>query len=251
MRRLFNNIKHHKNWLAYLGYKYLTKRNRSFTFKHRCGMSFEIPARMMQTYKECFFDETYTKGLPSKLAARGFKTVVDVGANVGFFSLYTFTQNPDAKIFAFEPMPNNYKLLQHYQKEFKQLDFKTVNKAVGGTKGELTLNYNKNEAYTTSATIFAKETEPDTIVVETVTLQDILSNYNLEAVDFLKLDCEGAEYAILYNASDATLESIGAMSVETHPGTEENENLTALSQFLINHSFKVKSEKDQIWAWRS
>jgi FkbM family methyltransferase len=236
--------------MGYLRYKFFSQRTEPFTFKHRSGMNFVIPSRMMQTYKECFFDETYTKGLPEAIKKRLLSRVVDIGANVGYFSLFTLAQNAKADVFAYEPMPNNFKLLNQYKDQFAQHNFNTFNMAVSGSRGTLSLNYNKAEEYTTSATLFNNANEPDSLKVETITLDDVLAENQLETIDFLKLDCEGAEYAILYNAQDDTLARIHTLSIETHQGPQENENLIALCSFLEENGFQVKAEKDQIWAWR-
>ncbi|MES2616339.1 MAG: FkbM family methyltransferase [Bacteroidota bacterium] len=251
MRRIINNIKHHSNWLQYYSYKYFTPRNTGFTFIGRSGLKLSIPKRLLQTYKECFFDETYFKGLPKDIQKFNTKTVVDIGANVGYFSLSFFSIDPKAQILSYEPMPNNFELLQKYQNENAGLNFKIFNNAVSGRKETLTLNYNANDSYTTSASIFESDNEPDKIYVETTTLEDIIKDNQLEKIDFLKLDCEGSEYEIIYNASSTVLDKIVILSIETHQGKSERENRDSLATFLIKNGFEIKSLKSQLWGWKS
>jgi hypothetical protein len=53
-------------------------------------------------YKEIFEDECYTRhGIRLPDGA----TVVDIGANIGLFSLFALSRSPNAKIYAFEPAP--------------------------------------------------------------------------------------------------------------------------------------------------
>ncbi len=68
MRRILNNFEHHSNWLGYYKYKYFDKGTGDFNFDCRSGIRISVPKRLLHTYKECFFDETYLKGLPKKLA---------------------------------------------------------------------------------------------------------------------------------------------------------------------------------------
>jgi FkbM family methyltransferase len=247
--RLINLIKTHSNWTNYYRYKYLGKSDKSVTFKTRSGLQIEVPKRMVQTYKECFFDEIYYKGLP-KNYLKNQPTIVDVGANVGYFSLFTLTRFPKAKVISFEPMPMNFELLSKYSNENPALDFNPVNKAVSGEKGHITLQYDANDSFTTSASVFDNSIGSDTLKVETTTLEDVFNNYNLSNIDLLKLDCEGSEYSILYNSNEETLKKVKALSIETHHGKAENENKDSLLSFLQQKGFATKSEKDIVWAWR-
>jgi hypothetical protein len=52
--------------------------------------------------------------------------------------------------------------------------------------------------------------------VDVLTLDELLDRLGIERVDFLKLDCEGAEYGILNTATDVLLQRIGCISLEFH-----------------------------------
>lgn len=73
--------------------------------------------------------------------------------------------------------------------------------------------------------------------VETVvsrSLDDIMSAYGDEDYDFLKMDCEGAEYDILPMASRDTLRKVRRMAIETHAGRGEE-----LRDLLISAGFEI------------
>jgi FkbM family methyltransferase len=251
MRRLINNIRNHSNWFSYYVYKFLTSRKDPFTFHCRGGMKITVPARMMQTYKECFFDQTYLKGFPAGVIKNNLSsTVIDVGANVGYFSLFMLSNNRNAQILAFEPMPMNYQLLKKYRDENSHLNFIPVNKAVSQRNETITLSYDARDSYTTSAGIFNGDKELDRMEVSATTLADIIDNYKLDKIDFLKLDCEGSEYPIVYNAPASILQKISAMAIETHPGKAERENKDSLASYLRQHGFEIRTHRDIIWGWR-
>lgn len=252
MRRIINNIKNHSNWFAYYIHKYIKSESKEFVFKCRGGISITIPLRMMQTYKECFFDETYLKELPKKVYSGNLNTVIDIGANVGYFSLFIFSKNKNAKIFAYEPMPMNYRLLNQYKEENTDLDFTITNKAVSSTEQKsIVLNYDKEDSFTTAASIFEKTTQKDSIEVLTTSLEAIIQDNNIEHVDLLKLDCEGSEYGILYELTPAVIEKISIVSIETHLGKGVDENTEALVKFLRKNMFTVVVKKDIVWGWRT
>ena len=60
-------------------------------------------------YAEMFVDNTY---LQHGIAIPENVCVVDVGANVGMFSLFVKSLRPNARVLAFEPMPHNLEALR-------------------------------------------------------------------------------------------------------------------------------------------
>lgn len=250
MSRITNNIKNHSNWLAYYTNKYFNKKQPHFTFKLRNGTALKVPQRLVPTYKELFFDETYTKGFPKPVKLSDQSNIVDIGANVGYFSLFMGAMFPTSNIYAFEPMPMNFALLQQYKNENPKLNLMIVNQAVSKSIGTITLNYDANDSYSTAASIHDTHNQKDTIEVKTTTLESIVQQQKLNKIDFLKLDCEGSEYDILYNCPDAILNGIQYLAIETHVGTAPNENSEALLVFLKKYKFKVNVLRSKIWAWK-
>ena len=185
MRRVVNTIKNHSNWFAYYIEKYLRNRKVGFTFETRSGLSIKVPSRLMVTYKECFFDDTYFKGLPSDVRSRNMKTIVDVGANVGYFSLRAFSLFPKAKVISFEPMPVNYKLLNQYKEENPSFDWQAENKAMAGEETTIKLHFDQSDEFTTSATVLEGSGQSDVFEVQADTLEGTLNQNNLDQIDFL------------------------------------------------------------------
>jgi FkbM family methyltransferase len=124
---------------------------------------------------------------------------------------------------------------------------------VSGKPGSITLYYNPEKTLTPLASTSAsfdnknvKKTE-----VEAVTLEQIMDEYNLDRIDLLKLDCEGAEYDILYNAPTHLFDKIGMMTMEVHNGDVPRENLEDLKKFLTDLGYQIRTRGDDfVWAWR-
>jgi FkbM family methyltransferase len=247
--RLINLIKTHSNWHQYYSYKYFGKSRHGLTFKCRNGMQIAVPRRMVQTYKESFLDEVYYKGIPKNHLGTN-PVIIDVGANVGYFSLFSLVRYPKARVFSFEPMPVNYKLLQKYSSENTALNFTPVNMAVSGEKGYITLQYDASDSFTTCASVFDTAHGSDTLQVETTTLADIMATHQLDKIDLLKLDCEGSEYSILYNTTDDVWAKIGALTIETHLGKGADENRDHLVAHLKHKGYTTKFVDDIVWAYR-
>jgi len=76
------------------------------------------------------------------------------------------------------------------------------------------------------------------VPVETITLDDFALENGIQRIDFLKMDCEGAEYDIFFNASKSVLGMIQKISMEYHD-LDLSRNHEALQIFLRTHGFNV------------
>lgn len=241
------------NWPDFLFIK-IFKSNGVFTFRLRNSFDINIDIQMLPPFKEIFFDHVYLNEITRKHLTSKQPTIVDIGANVGFFSLFMLSRYPEARVYAFEPMPFNFSVLEKYRLSYPQFHLTAVNKAVSENDEPLVLNTSSIDSFTTMSSVIGNGKRKETIQVQATTFQSIFSQYNLFSIDFLKLDCEGAEYPILYSAPEGLLERVKVMSIEVHPGIKENENLDSLSQFLTERGFvqsiSRKGEKGYIWAWR-
>jgi FkbM family methyltransferase len=129
----------------------------------------------------------------------------DVGANVGHYSEMMLECFPTAFVHAFEPHPRNYShLLQH---AFPADRAKCHNIALGQCSGSMTLydhadNDGSEHASLHEATIteFHEHSAVGTHV-RVETLDDIAAKEGVEYIDFLKIDTEGHELAVLSGAS--------------------------------------------------
>ena len=126
-------------------------------------------------------------------------TVVDIGANIGAFTVLACLKG--CTVLAFEPEPNNFKLLENNC--LKNLVFPTLfNKGVGNPGFGY---FQDNHGGTRKGLVGVK--------IQIVSLNDIIT----DEVDFLKMDCEGSEYEIICNTTDETLGKIKQFAAEFHP----------------------------------
>ena len=98
--------------------------------------------------------------------------------------------------------------------------------------------------------MFSDQKQLDDIEVACTSLKEIIESNQLQEINLLKVDCEGAEYSILYNTEDEVLEKINRMAIETHDQNEETENMQALAKYIQARNFEIQTEGDIIWAWR-
>lgn len=222
-------------------------------FTTRRGLKVIVPNNLLHTFKEVFFSDDYFRGFPKSILKEKILTnIIDIGANVGYFSLYSANRFNSAIIHAFEPIPNNFNLLKKQIKINPKIRLKAHNYAVGKTNGTLALNYNENETYTTSASISKNIHGNNQITVNSLSIERYCSKNNIENIDLLKLDCEGAEYSILYGISPKLIKRIDMICLETHTIDEKNGNKNCLIKYLRQKEFTVRTfnNSNLLWAWR-
>jgi FkbM family methyltransferase len=145
------------------------------------------------------------------------RTIIDIGAHIGGFTLYAAAHAPNARIIAFEPEPSNARVLRQNIAD-NHLDARIVaeQKAVAGTRGMLTLHRTFASTSSGGHSLIDYAHEGDDIPVDAITLADMFREHDIQHCDFLKIDCEGAEYDILYGLSDELYRTINFIALEYH-----------------------------------
>ena len=150
--------------------------------------------------------------------------VIDVGANIGLFSLAAALKG--ATVHAFEPLPRNYQILCDNVSLNKCGDKIVLhNVAISYEKGIMDLYV--TEADTAGATGYpvvhpeyyengTMRKTVEKLSVECITLADVMRDA-LDTCSVLKVDCEGAEYGIFEYIDEETLQRIKRIVVEYHP----------------------------------
>jgi FkbM family methyltransferase len=160
--------------------------------------------------------------------------VVDIGANIGTFSLYAATVCGASRVFSFEPHPDNYRILSRNIEQNQLHNIMCVNQAIAGSSGVRALRLDSSDSGSHSLILGSTQRA---VEVECCTLEDIFQRFSLPKVDYLKMDCEGAEYEILENAI-SRLQQIGRISMETHSTLDRKAE--DLAKLLRRYGFDVR-----------
>lgn len=165
------------------------------------------------------------------------KTILDLGAYQGYYSLYAYAKYPDAVIYTFEPLPQNYLAIQRNisRNHLDQGRIKTFCAAVSDRVGTIDFYVNENGQMGNSAIYKGK----NSIVVPTITIQDIIQQNRLDKIDILKIDIEGSEYGVFRGLDDSVLAKIDSLVAEIH--LVDGENPSDLIRRLEDKGLALKS----------
>jgi FkbM family methyltransferase len=189
--------------------------------------------------KEVFDDEVYNPKW-FHLNTGEVKTIIDIGALIGSYTIWALQKYPNSVIFTYEPNPESFEYLFKNIKSIDDFDrVSVVNSAVSdvNTTTELfTVNNNTGGGSIFSQfrpSAYSDVLENPSINVKVVSISDILEFIKSD-IDILKLDCEGAEYNIIYKMD---LDKVRHIVMEFHNPQLEKSKVDNLINYLHSHGF--------------
>jgi len=140
-----------------------------------------------------------------KLIQEAFPIIFDVGAYHGAYTLLLHKRFPNAIIHSFEPHPKNFQILE-------QIDIPNIvchNLGLGDKKGQSTIYDRSDMNGSSHASLYSEviqEIHKQNLVhyeVEIITIDEVIEKEKITRIDFLKIDTEGHELAVLKGAANA------------------------------------------------
>lgn len=142
--------------------------------------------------------------------------VVDIGAHIGLYTVwYSGLVGPNGKVLAFEPSKATYQQLLHTIKLNGSHNVKTINMAVSDTAGVASFFSPGNPGGVSNTLIPRTDISLMDYKVSVVALDDYLSELN--RINFIKLDAEGAELRVLRGAKQIIMRDRPKIILGVHP----------------------------------
>jgi len=162
-------------------------------------------------------------------------TIIDVGANIGVFSLCCAKRFKHAKVFAFEPEPANYKLLKK--------NIRMNNSNVTARQYIVADKTGKEKLYLSQVeSAHSIVGKGPAIELQSISLEDIFKQHRVKQCTILKVDIEGGEYKVLYRTPRYLFRKIDRILMEFH-NIDEQRNGKTLKRFLEQQGFHVRMQE--------
>jgi FkbM family methyltransferase len=160
--------------------------------------------------------EQFDNGFYTFLEDNEDMVMVDLGANIGLFSL--FMSPLCSEIYALEPTPSHVEIMEELLEKLEVKNIFSHQVAVHTENGEEELQLNSSNS--TMNSFLRHGIDPggtDSVMVPTVKLSDFIKNTVQKRVNFVKMDIEGFENVILHDESfEDAIKEIDALYVEVH-----------------------------------
>ncbi len=178
--------------------------------------------------------ETFNKKSISRLFPNGIKTMIEIGTANGddtldFLKLFN---SKDFKIFGFEPEPKNIEIIKN---NIEDPRFKLFEGVVSDIDGKLTFNRSRNDdpnGLSLSGSIMKPKNHlklwssiyfDQTIDVKSITLDTFVKENNIDEIDFIWCDVQGAEEKVILGGKETFKNKVKYLYTE-YSNDEQYEN---------------------------
>jgi FkbM family methyltransferase len=171
------------------------------TTRARHNRVLQTAAKLCRQYLKWFGNASYKSArngerwLLDALRGESIRTVLDVGANVGTWSLMAADLLPEASIYALEVVPDTAAALRTRAGQHDRI--KCFNLGLAAHTGTLSLHYHATASTHATFTDYPHSWTGERIECPVMRGDDFLAREGIREVDFLKLDVEGAEHLVL------------------------------------------------------
>ena len=237
VRILVRSWKILKNWYLYpLVYFKLTKKD-YVIFETRSGLKIKIRVNStdLMALTHVWMIQEYSD---DDFPISNDDVIIDVGAHIGLFALFASQFCKNGKIFCYEPIKENYKILIENIEMNQIQNIFPNNLAVTKETSRVKIFLNDDQS---GHSMFTQN--KNFVEVDSKSLSDIFIDNGIKECDFLKLDCEGAEYEIIESLPSDLFTKINKTAIEYHMVDTKPELLEQLINKLKQFSFSVHTRQ--------
>lgn len=188
-------------------------------------------------FKSVFEGREYANYFPFYKQA----TIIDIGGHFGYFSLFASNQaHLNSKIYTIEPSRSNYNQLNKNIQDTGKNNIESFRLAIGDENRncKLFLGTSENHSIFHDYSLLNQQSgKADHIEMQT--LEQFILNNQIEKVDFLKLDCEGAEYKIIASTPKSIFQKIDRIVMEFHDVKGEKYHPEDILEKLSSLGFEI------------
>jgi FkbM family methyltransferase len=207
------------------------------------------------------FEKTHSRGrvISDRVGGEKARTIIDVGAYLGETAEWFSVLFPNATVWAVEPFPDSFaELALTSNPRIKPFNFAVTNfdgqvqlhfNAIPHTNGIYPINSESSDSLSivqagVDTNKHANSTVGD-LTVNARSLNSFVAEQNIQKIDLLKIDVQGAEVDVL-DGSRQILDRVGVVLIEIslYDYYEKSSSIGDVESFLSPHGFSLWSVTD-------
>lgn len=159
-------------------------------------------------------------------------TILDIGANIGWYTINLAKRFPRAEIYSFEPVSPTYELLTKNVQRNRLPNVTLLNFGLSDKEETKDLYYFRGGSSIASIINFADNPKAQKIPCRFRSLDKVVAESNLKAVNFIKCDVEGSELLVLRGGEKTITRFNPILLLEVYEGQCQRCGYTAMD--LVN-----------------
>jgi FkbM family methyltransferase len=178
-----------------------------------------------------------------RFAPKEGDTVIDIGAHIGRYTITSSKQvGKTGKVVAIEADPDNFQLLKRNIALNKLTNVMPLNYAVFSERTRMKLYEQSASAKYNSLMLARAARTKNYVEVEADTLDSILKLNEVNQVNWIKIDVEGAEFEVLKGSTKTLSSENMSLLIEIH-NIEDPRHHHNIVDFLKYHDYEITFEQ--------
>ena len=235
LKIFFNSRKVFKNWYIFSSIYFGIEKKSHVIFETKNNLKLKIRTKStdLMALTNVWLIQEYVH---NNFQIKKNDVVIDIGAHIGLFSLFASQYCKNGKIFSFEPITENFELFMDNINSNSIKNIHAFNLAVNKENDKVKIFYNQDDS---AHSVFGRSSK--TVFVNGISLKRIFDDNKIERCDFLKIDCEGAEYDIIDSLPIEYFAKIDKMMIEYHFADSKRELSEKLISKINNAGFIIET----------
>ena len=242
-----------KGRLQKIGRKYLYDKTLEVPMRH-CGIKVEITFPEDAGWEVLFYRRTFETGTTEAFAhlLRPNDVFFDIGANIGWYSLLASKLASEGEVHAFEPIPSIFnKLMRNWKINGFQNKVYFNNIALGNNEDSAITMYTFQGLYHGHSSLSTLDrSDYKAVTVPMTTLDQYVTDNNIQRIDLIKMDTEGAELDVLKGGVELLKRNVSptwVIELNTETSASFGHTPTDLLDFIASHNDYRFYRIDRAW----